>query len=726
MFPPPKIQETERTGAWNPVNDVQRYQPESQISRAAFDRNFFRNILFLAGIQWIRYERASLQWKPINIPDWFPRTTTNKFAVAVDTMRSVFEQSNPQVLYGPAGADEKDIAAAEAAKKISAYINREVNNEKLRNELAAWLAVLGNGFVVDGYDLSGENGRKIVPNWACLTCQKEFPATEVAAGCPICNGGNLVQSQNGQEVPIGKMVSEVASPFEMLFDLQAVSLEKSSYVIRVKTYPTETVRAMFPEMAKDIQPCSQDGNMGIYYQRAVAYVTGGSSTYPSYAAISASGHGVDRTTVYHIMKAPSNDLPYGGEAIVISDRTIWKGELSTKRDDGTPFYPITHFKFKNQPGRVYGKSPADDLVTKQIQLNKIDALLQMGMERVTNPCWILPTGIGIAEITGIPGEKIWYNGMLNGLKPERVPGMEMPGSAFRYREIIAADFDDISASYSIMKGETPAGVPTLGGIHALMDRGLARFSDGLKNWGTGWTEVERKRLWIFKQNALDDVVQMVLGENSQWEAQKFNGAMLAGGIDVTLEPSSVQPRSRVYQQMVVGQLLSGGLVDMGDPLIRAKVFGLLDAEDIVQGLNADIKDAIKEREVFLETGQLRPREIIDNHPIHLAQHVKDAKSEMYFSAWTDPQRQAFLEHIAWHRELLEQQQQQAMLQNPEYQKAQIVNQALAEKSKIALDAMFAKKHVELAAMGLKHGLKIGEEAMTVESTGEAATQAAAG
>lgn len=712
MIAPNNLKETESTGNWNPAQDIQKYQPESQIARSAFDRNYYRNLLFLAGIQWIRYERASLQWRPINLPDWFPRTVTNRFAVCVDSMRSVFEQSRPNMLFGPTSGDESDIAAAQAAKSIYSVIEEEVDNEKLRNELAAWLAVAGNGYVVDGYDMDSKYGEKEVPLYGCMPCGQVFKPHEVERGCPICGGEQIMPAMDamGQPMmakyPIGKMISEVASPFEMLFDMQSISIEHSPYLIRVKTYPTEVVKGMFPEQSKDIQPSGQDGNMGIYYQRAIAYISGGASSYPSYAAISASGN-VERTTVYHIWKQPCRELPYGGEAIVVSEKTMWKGETSTRDDQGRPFYPVTHFKFKNQPGRVAAKTPADDLIAKQIQLNKIDALLQMGMERVSNPCWILPTGIGINEITGIPGEKVWYNPAINGAKPDRIPGMEMPGSAFRYRELLNQDFDDISASYAVLKGDNPKGVPTLGATQMLLERGLSRFSDGLLNWGRGWQRVARNRLAIFKQYATDERVRMILGENSKWDAQKFSSATISGNIDVKLEEGSVQPKSRAYKQMVIGQMLMNGLVDLQDPLIRSKVFSALDAEELVSGLDIDIKDAIKEREEFLQTGQLRPRPLIDNHIVHLVQHIKDCKSDDFFEDWQEPQRQAFIAHIDWHKSFIENEQQKSIMQDPKLRQAEIKTQAMQQENQINLQALSQKKGMEIEAMGLKHQIKIG-------------------
>lgn len=716
---PNKVQETEATGKWNPVHDVSRYIPQAQYSRLSFDRNFYRNLLFYSGIQWIRYENSTNQWRPINVPQWFPKHITNKFGVSCDAMRSVFEQSRPNILYGPAKSEEADIASAQAANDIGEVLKMETDFERVRSEIAAWLGICGNCFTISGYDFSDVAGVKKMDQYACIQCKVPIPPEQIMQGCPQCGGFQFDKAMGDggapmqQGYPIGKVFTDVCGPFEIYFDMQSGYVENSHYVIRVKNYITDELKKMFPDFEDKLGPSSIGAKTGIFYQRAIAYINSNAGGTGNIVTPSGGDDGIPRTTLFHIWRKPCKELPYGGEAIVANEQPLWKGEMATKKDDGTPFWPGVHFKFNHVPGKVFAKTPADDMVAKQIQRNKVEALLQMGMERTSNPTWLLPTGIGIEKITGEPGEKLWYNGFLNGLKPERIAGQEMPGSAFRWLETLDADFEDLGATYDVIKGKTPEGVPTLGGTQMLFERGLARFRAGLNNWGRGMVMLHRQWLWIFKQYGMDERILTIMGKNKKWESQKFSSAMLTGNVDIRLEEGSVEPKSKAYHQMVTGQMLTAQLVDVSDPLTRLKILQTFDANHLAEGLDIDVKDAIKEREEFEQSGNVRFREDVDNHVIHFAQHLKEAKSDSFFE-WPPQAQATWIEHIKQHKASLEAAQQKAQQSDPAFGKGVLANQFLAEKSKIQLEAMQNKKTIELEHKGIKSEMDLHKQAMDLQ------------
>src|SRR6266581_2927539 len=56
-----------------------RYRAWSRL-RYVFERDQYRNILYFAGNQWVVYDKSSRQYTKRNLPGWFPRQITNKFA----------------------------------------------------------------------------------------------------------------------------------------------------------------------------------------------------------------------------------------------------------------------------------------------------------------------------------------------------------------------------------------------------------------------------------------------------------------------------------------------------------------------------------------------------------------------------------------------------------------------------------------------------------------------
>ena len=703
-------QQSEKIDRWDPVADLTKFVPTAQLSRSSFDVSFYRSILFYLGIHWIRFDHARYNWGPINLPSWFPKNQTNKYAVACDGMKAVLEQARPTIVYAPGSSDEADIAAVDACQAISSVIDSEVDQERLRSEASALIALTGNAFVTDGYDMSPMNGEKTVQSVMCLTCQMVAQPHELENQCPKCGGNQLAPAVDvktgkpiNEQYPIGKMDSEVDAPFAILFDMQAQHLDNSPFIIKARTYPMDELKAMFPDFADSMGEGQTVGKTGLFYQQALSYAVGsmGISGSPS----TGGGTQGNRGTLYRLIRKPSKDLPYGGEALVVNETVMWKGETSTKDDKGTPYYPITHFGFKKIPGRVFYKTPAEDLISKQIQRNKIEALLQLGAERVSNPTWLLPSGIGIENITGEPGEKLVYNAHI-GHKPERIQGSDMPNSLYRWLQIIDEDFSDLAATYDVMLGKNPQGVDTLGGMQLLRDRGLARFQDALNSWGRGWVRVSRNRLMIWKQRVKDDRTLTVLGDNGKWEMKKFNAATIAGAIDVKAEEGSTQPKSKAYSQMMASQLLGAGLIDQSDPLTRYHLLTVFDAADLGKGLDMDVKDAIKERETFLETGMVRPREIVDNHEVHLAQHSRDAKSDTFFDDWRVDQQNGWIKHIDWHFQVLMRRMQEARQQDPSYSRGLIANEALQQRGQIENASLAEKKQIDLRSKKTAAELKV--------------------
>ena len=264
----------------------------------------------------------------------------------------------------------------------------------------------------------------------------------------------------------------------------------------------------------------------------------------------------------------------------------------------------------------------------------------------------------------------------------------------------------MASIFDILKGQAPKGVPTLGGTQMLLERGLAMFSDGLTNWANGWKNVRRNRLLIWKEYAMDERTQMVMGDNKKWSAKKFSSANLSGGIDVRIEEGSAQPTSEAYQQMLAGQLIEAGLIDLSIPSNRQQVLQLFRAGRLMESLDIDIKDAIKEKDEFLEGKGLRPRELIDNHQVHLDQHVRWAKSDVYFEL-PDEGQQMWVEHIMWHQQILMKLQQMAMMNDPKKKQEMLKLESLAQKRAIENDALAQKKMIENEALGDKKEMELG-------------------
>src|SRR6267142_2721028 len=63
--------------------------------RWLFEREWYRNVLFYIGQQWVVYDETFRRWRKRNMPAWVPLPVTNRLASTVNTLRSSISQVTP-------------------------------------------------------------------------------------------------------------------------------------------------------------------------------------------------------------------------------------------------------------------------------------------------------------------------------------------------------------------------------------------------------------------------------------------------------------------------------------------------------------------------------------------------------------------------------------------------------------------------------------------------------
>lgn len=653
------------------VNYIKRKNPEVTYLRYAFERNWFRNILFYIGKQWIKYDRRRRSWVKPAMPEWMPLPVTNRFASTVDAMMSVIQKVQTKVIYAPADDNNDALATADVANAIVDICDEETDLPTVMEKLNKWLALVGNGFLIPYYDNDSKYGLVFIQSKRCTNCgHTDDPNRFENNTCPNCGNKDLpiidAVDEAGQPVgnsyPRGKMGVECASPLEIYADIQTEDINKSPYIMWAKTYPVEVIKERWPDKAKNIKPEGIKTNLGQYYLASLAYATntGDSEFGVSY------GQGdkinLDRATVWSLWINPSASLPKGLFAVVCGDEVLEEPrEFEYHDSDGNPMLNMIHVKFSKVPARLFAKTPADDLIYKQVQRNKLEAFIQLAVQRTANPAWLIPQTCGVQEVTGEPGELIRYTDAGFSAKPERIAGSEVPQSIFRWLEKIDNDFEELAATFDVIKGQVPQNIPTLGGLQLLEERGLSRFAGVIKNIERARVDLSRMFLNIWKEYVTEDRIRVIKGDNSRWIINKFNKAHLSGNIDIRAEAGSSNPRSEAFKQYVVGQLINAKLIDLTDIQTRVKIFQTFNAAEYATALDTDVKDALKEQDEFDNTLQTRLRPYIDNHEVHLSMHIKYAKSDD-FLALSPSIQERWMAHIMEHRNAVMQLQQEAMLQ----------------------------------------------------------------
>ena len=115
-------------------------------SRWAFERQWFRSVLYYLGNQWLTWDGRSRKWRERKLRKWVPKPVTNRFASTVDSIVSAIQGTKVLPSAWPATSDPSDIGAANVADRVLDVIGQEIKSERVRHHLAKWIVLCGDAF----------------------------------------------------------------------------------------------------------------------------------------------------------------------------------------------------------------------------------------------------------------------------------------------------------------------------------------------------------------------------------------------------------------------------------------------------------------------------------------------------------------------------------------------------------------------------------------------------
>jgi len=675
---------------------MRRKRDEWQKGREPFVRAAYRNLLFYRGLQWIRWDRAINRFRPARLTKGTPTPMTNIFSSTLDAVASVFARIEPRLLFAPGSeTDPEDRAAADVASRVMEVIEDEVEVRSMRQILAAWVALTGGAWLETGYDPDPEHGTRQL---LASVCQAPGCGHVQAPGAPACEDcGVSGPADVMQTVPIGRMYLDVVSLFEMYFDAGVTDWTKQRGYRREKSVSIDEAKRRWPALAETLQPNTAGSTADEWYAEALPTLPPALDETSSTRFLASVRLRADRVTEAWHWQRPDSTYPDGLLAIEVGrDQLAHAGPIpyGSRRADGSraPFLPHVWFPQKYVPGSGYPKTVADDLAHKQAQRNRWESIIEACGMRMGSPTWLIPGGCGVQGFTGEPGAKMYWtpNPIAPNAKPERLQGLGIPLAFIQMIEKIDKTFEELAATFDVIKGARPAGVSAGIALQILQERGQSRFAPLFITWENAWGAWSRQALDIFREFVTEERLRRIQGRDGGWEVEKFLGADLRGRVDVMPEAGSSTPRSTLVERAEIEQLLTLGVLSPAEPEVRHKILETYGKLYMVPTMAADVKNAMRENEAFealaqdptlsqaigddimaleqmpypLIIQQMRLRGVtipkvraaVDNHGLHSREHGSFLKAER--SQRLPEIVQVLAErHKAYHDELMIQQMQ---------------------------------------------------------------------
>jgi len=596
---------------------------ESFSERWVFERQWLRNIFYVIGRQWITYHSRDGAWKDIRQAKWIPRPVTNKCGETVQAIRAMFTSIKLGVNNRPNGQDPDNVSTASTADQLAPLLHDLHNMDGVTTDGDWWLCVTGNIFYHTFWDYDPKYGILEVSTEQCMGCGNEYTSDKLAGAQPVCPdcGGTEFTPALGEagepkieRRPKGKGVTLPLSPFEVAFPNQYSRFDDLPYIIRLR-WRTKRYYEGHPQLKDMVGKLSfskspADRSLQIFKSLATQNDLGIAPVY--WAEGSSTGNYEEGCSEYELWYKPTDKYPDGlvvriagdsdPKVLHLEETENIPGPLPYRDAEGNGLFTFAHSGYEHVGGRLLATGPIDRIIQKQDQLNQLDSMFQMIIQRVANPLWFIPKGASVSKITGEPGLMVEWDShvVAPGAKPERIAGEGPHGSLFTLREQYLKDIEELAGTFDIIKGAKPTGVEAFSALQLLVERSQSRFSGVFQSRGNAYKEWFKFALELEREFGPDERTKAVLTPARTYTFKTFKKAQLQGSITTVVEDGSNVPKTALGKRAAIEHANQLGLINPADPDQKYAILTNFGLTDLVPTLDVHVQAALQKQQAFEE------------------------------------------------------------------------------------------------------------------------------
>jgi hypothetical protein len=314
-------------------------------------------------------------------------------------------------------------------------------------------------------------------------------------------------------------------------------------------------------------------------------------------------------TEYELWVKPTPTYPHGIVMRVVNDHDPVllevphegiPGPIPYRDIEDRALWPFMLAQYTHVGGRIYGRSAIAPLIQKQDQLNQLDSLTQLIIQRMANPIWIVPKTAGIDHFSGEPGLVMFYDAVAGGAsaEPKRIAGSEVPTSISVYRRQILDDIEQLSGTFDILKGHKPTGVEAFSALQLLVERSQSRFASVYKSRANLYRNWFAVALELERQYGPNERVMAVVGPNRGYTFKHFQNAQLQGQVSIQIEDGSTMPKTSLGRRAAIEQANQLRLINPADPDQRYGLLTNFGLADLSPTMNFHVQRALEMQDSF--------------------------------------------------------------------------------------------------------------------------------
>ena len=598
------------------LEDFQRRIDE----RKSFDMRWQLNMNFYMGNQFCSVGFGGLIEDLDRQYFWQEREVFNHIAPKIDIRLAKLSNIKPKLHVMPATADEKDVYTATVSKKILDSVSSKYSLSQKINQATKWSEICGTSFY------------KVFWN---------------------SNLGQVVAiEEDGRKIKTGDVDIAVCSPFEIYPDSSTnENLDDCQSIIHAKVYSLEEIKQMYGVAVegRDINVFSLNNNVSV---GGLGYNGLGTKLIESTKKNSA--------IVLEKYVRPNEEYPNGRLIIVAGDRLVFDGELPYINGvDGKRDFPFVKQVSCDEVGSFWGVSLIERMIPIQRAYNAVKNRKHEYLNRLT--LGVLTVEDGSVDIDNLeeeglaPGKILIYR--QGSTPPQYLDTESLPTDFEKEEERLLGEFTTISGTTEMGNMESVASSLSGVALELMIDENETRLSfttDSIKN---AIKTIGKHILRLYKQYANIPRLAKIVGDNGEPEIFYFRSNDISSDdvqFDTEVESNDTisQKRSMVYT------LLENGILEdengkisatMKNKILEMIGFGVWEnAKDVDQ---LHIKRADNENLDMMDEKSVGVKEI-DNHELHLNEHIAYMLSGDYEKGTNDRIEKIFMEHIHAHKKML--------------------------------------------------------------------------
>ena len=598
------------------------WKKESFDHRWIWERNWMRNIHYTNNRMWITYANRDNAWRDVRLAKWVPKPVTPLIWEGVQALRAMFASVDIGANVRPIGSESKNIAVAAFCDELHPVLHEEHEMGEVMAEADYWFIVTGWACLHTYLERDIKYGTIQLTIEQCVGCEGVFTEDKIAdAGqvCPECGGAEFIPSvdpETGESVkvlPKSRGVTVALSPFEVVFPNTYARFKDLPYVYRLR-WRTKDYYESHPKLkaqTADIRWSKAPSEQSLQLFRSLPFHTDGGVA-PFLGTNSGASPQDEGAVEYECWVRPCETYPKGLVFRVLGDsdpiilhleeEEAIPGPLPYEDAEGNPLFTFEAAPFEQRGGRVYGSSPLDAGIPIMNQINQIDSMTQMIVQRMANPIWLVPKGAGIQKFSGEPGWIAEWNPLTVGgnAKPERLDGSSIPASVFQLRDQKVHDLEEALGTYDVLKGDRPPNVNAFSAMQLLVERAQSRFASSFKARGKMYQSWLKFALELERAFGEEERRHSFTSPAGSWVEKTFKNADLQGSFTVIVEDGSMTPKTTLGMRAAVEHIATLGGLDMTDPDQRYTVLQLFGQTKLIPTLNIHMQAALRKQQGFEE------------------------------------------------------------------------------------------------------------------------------